>query len=326
MNRLVTFVTDIGFLVPSLVAAKQLVDQGAHQLADIVIYTVNIDDDLVSYLRDHPGNRHIRFEALPYSLFAPPEGVHFHKNHVPITSLARLSLHEVIDPKYENIIYIDGDVQIVGDVSGLINYTVPDGKILAGRGSAWLDQADSGTNLTPDNYLKNLGDLTNDTYFNAGVLAFRRSTWVTAGPAALKFFFDNSEICIRHDQSALNAIFKGNIINFAPKYNFHSVYADIYAQKHYPPAIIHFTGPKKPWGNAVAPWGMRFQHTYHKLLREQPRLARCLKVSSNHNLRAVLRLWKSWMAESKRMSNNRAVIEQQQKTFNSYVNNSSFPF
>ncbi|WGG49128.1 glycosyltransferase family 8 protein [Rugamonas sp. DEMB1] len=326
MDRLVTFVTDIGFLVPSLVAARQLVKQDIHHLADIVIYTVNIEAGLVDYLSAQAGNRHIRFEPLPYELFAPPANVNFHKNHVPVTSLARLSLQDVIDEKYLNIIYIDGDVQIVGDVSALVKYTVPDGKILAGRGSAWLDQAQSQHNMTPDNYLKNLGDLSQDTYFNAGVLAFRRATWAEAAPRALKFFFDNSEICIRHDQSALNAVFKDKIISFPPKYNFHSAYADLYAQRQYAPAIIHFTGPRKPWGPALAPWGTRFQNSYQELFREQPALRQYLKVSDVDGMRPKLRLLKSWLHEAKRLFGNQTDIVKRRRAFLDHATGGSFPF
>jgi lipopolysaccharide biosynthesis glycosyltransferase len=325
MDKLVVFVTDTGFLVPSLVAAKQLVNQGIHKIADIVIYTVNIDNDLLTSLSRHAGNQHIRFESLPYELFAPPSDITFHKNHVPVTSLARLSLQEVIDPKYENIIYIDGDVQIVGDVSGLINYRVPDGKIFAGRGSAWLDSGSSSINMTPDNYMKNLGNLSPDEYFNAGVLAFRRETWQHAAPKALKFFFDNSEACLRHDQSALNAIFKGNIINFPPKYNFHSVYADLHVQNRYAPSIIHFTGPKKPWGPALAPWGRRFQKSYLDLVAEQPNLRQFLKMNDDRNPRSIARLIKSWLKEGRRLLSERGEISARRKAFFSYVNGVKFP-
>ncbi|MGV7210603.1 glycosyltransferase family 8 protein [Oxalobacteraceae bacterium A2-2] len=326
MDRLVVFVTDIGFLVPSLVAARQLVKQGIHAIADIVIYTVNIEPELIEYLVLQPGNAHIKFESLPYELFAPPENISFHKNHVPVTSLARLSLHEVIDARYENIIYIDGDVQVVGDVSGLVKYTVPEHMIMAGRGSAWLDLDDGSTNITPDDYLRNLGGLTSETYFNAGVLAFRRSTWVEAAPRALKFFFDNSEICIRHDQSALNATFKDKVLSFAPRYNFHSVYADLHVQRDYPPAIIHFTGPKKPWGAALAPWGARFKPSYEEIMREQPKLQPYLKVVERSSLRAHLRLAKSWLQEWRRLSRDRAAISSQRSKFFDYVRGASFPF
>jgi lipopolysaccharide biosynthesis glycosyltransferase len=325
VDKLVVFVTDTGFLVPSLVAAKQLVNQGIHKIADIVIYTVNINNDLLLTLSKHPSNRHIRFESLPYELFAPPPNITFHKNHVPITALARLSLQEVIDPQYENIIYIDGDVQIVGDVSGLINYRVPDNKIYAGRGSAWLDSGTSAIDMTPENYMKNLGDISPDEYFNSGVLAFRLTTWQSEAPKALKYFFDNSKACLRHDQSALNAIFKGNIINFPPKYNFHSVYAELHVQNKYAPSIIHFTGPKKPWGPALAPWGGQFQKSYRDLVAEQPNLSQFLKINNDHNLRSVARLIKSWLKEGRRVIANRVEISARRKAFFTYVNGEKFP-
>jgi lipopolysaccharide biosynthesis glycosyltransferase len=294
MKTLVAIVTDSGFLVPSLVVARQLVGQGIHEIADIVIYTVNVQHEVIGKLGQQYAKR-IRFEALNESLYRLPPGTVFHKNHVPATALGRLCLHEVIPAQYENIVYLDGDVQIVDAVAPLIAYRVPDGKILAGRGSAWLDRDDGGYNLTPPNYLNNLGGVAASDYFNSGVLAFRRDTWTDAAPKALKYFFDNSERCLRHDQSALNAVFKGRVVHFQSKYNFHSIYAGLYVQKKYKPAIIHFTGPGKPWRYGGPPWGERFRRSYVDALRDHPVLADFLLVEKTplreraKNVRAALR-------------------------------------
>jgi lipopolysaccharide biosynthesis glycosyltransferase len=323
-SPLVVFVTDIGFLVPSLVAAKQLVAQGIHKIADIVIYTVNVDADLIAALSRDPATRHIRFESLPYDLFAPPPEVNFHKSHVPVTSLARLALQEVIPATYDGIVYIDGDVQIVGDVSALVKCRVPEGKILAGRGSAWLDIGRSAGLKTPADYLAGLGGVSETDYFNAGVLAFSRTTWSMAAPKALQFFFDHSDVCIRHDQSALNAVFNGNVIGLAPRYNFHSVYADLHVQDRYKPSIIHFTGPKKPWGHVSPPWGSRFQRSYRRLVSELPVLERHLTIHDAGPLRSLVRDVKSSITERRRVKAESEEIAARRQAFFAYVEATRF--
>ena len=60
----VIFVTDNGYLGPSLQAAFQLVAQGIDALADILIYTVGIDPALIDTLQNRAG-RAISFIALP---------------------------------------------------------------------------------------------------------------------------------------------------------------------------------------------------------------------------------------------------------------------
>ena len=292
MAKLVVFVTDDGFLVPSLVAPSQLIGQGIHDIANIIIYTVNVKPDLLKRLRVH--NRHILFEDLPPHFFMPPRDVNFRHNHVPVTALARLALQEVMDAKYTDIVYLDGDVQVVGDARSLVQCVVPDGKIMAGLGSAWLDNGING-GMTPRDYLDGLGGVSPADYFNSGVLAFSAKTWRDNAAKALNFFFANSSACFRHDQSALNAVFKGNVIHLPPKYNFHSVYSDLGVQRRYRPAIIHFTGPNKPWGRAAPPWWGRFGHSYRDLVQRQPYLIEILKIEPPKPLATTARRLKRWI-------------------------------
>lgn len=273
----VIFVTDNGYLGPSLLAALQLTAQGVDALADILIYTVGVDPALIEALQNRTG-RAISFVALPDTSYLPPDGVGFAKNHVPVTSLARLVIAPHLPTGYQNIVYLDGDIQIVGDIKPLIRHRVRDGWIAAGRGSAWFDPDDR-LGLNPTGYFDALNGATRDSYFNAGVLACRRDTWAIYGPRALDAFFRNSETFIRHDQSALNAVFQQQVEPLSPAYNFHNAYAGLLCHKILAPKIIHFTGPAKPWKAAVPPWGWRFHKSYVDLLERFPELASVFKVA-----------------------------------------------
>ena len=89
-------------------------------------------------------------------------------------SLARLVIAPHLAPAYQNIVYLDGDIQIVGDVTPLVRHRVRDGWIAAGRGSAWFDPDDR-LGLNPTGYFDALNGATRDSYFNAGVLACRET-------------------------------------------------------------------------------------------------------------------------------------------------------
>jgi lipopolysaccharide biosynthesis glycosyltransferase len=326
INTVVSFVTDNGYLVPSLVAAKQLLERKIHEIADIIIYTVDVDNNLIDQLSNYSGNNHIRFEPLTSKRFVPPEGTVFRKSHISVTALARLCLHEVVPAKYENIVYLDGDVQIADDISQLVRFRVPDQKILAGRSSAWLSMRDQYNNIISEDYLVELGGVTPEGDFNSGVLAFRRETWINAAPKALTFFFENSAICILHDQSALNAIFKDNVLFLPPKYNFHHVYSELYVQNRYAPAIVHFTGPQKPWHYFGPPWGKRFHRSYVGLLREQPWLSEHLQVTTDKFVgRRMAKFARSSLSEAKRLIKYRDILRTRREKFFAYVRETEFP-
>lgn len=280
------FITDQGFLVPSLVAAGQLLDFGADKLADIHIFTINVEDDILSRLRRD--FEKIRFVPLRDRSYLPADMSNFHSSHVPVASLARLVIADHLDPAYRNIVYLDGDIQVVGDPSALFTTPVPDGFICAAREAAWLN-AIEGT--VPYENIDAL-DLDAGTYFNAGVLAFSRETWLEMAPRALDFFLHHPEKCKVHDQTALNVVFKGKVLELSPHYNFHHVYFEANMHKHFAPRIIHFTAQYKPWSGFPYPWFGRFREPYADMLERFPYLGTHLRLSkktSRAYLKARLR-------------------------------------
>jgi len=321
-KRLVLFVTDKGFLVPTLSVARQVIRQNILQHADVYIYLVDVEKALQEKVQQDFAPYGIKFVALENKDFLPSGDTRFRTGHVPYTTLARLVLTDFIPEQYEHILYLDGDTQLVGDITPLVLMDVPEGKIATVNGSMWLKHGKQGFDV--ESYLKGLGGVTAEEYFNAGVLAFRRSTWAEMGPAALKFFFDNSEACYFHDQSALNATCKGRRVALPPAYNFHSEYAKLLVQYlGYKPRIVHFTGKTKPWSYAVLPWGARFARPYVDLVTEYPYLREYLKVSPPASLlwqflrdgKGLLQLLKDFSA----MRKNAALFRKYVKTTDFYI-------
>lgn len=304
------FVTDSGFLVPSLVAAMQLRNYNIENIADIVIFLVNIDAETVKRLRSDFECQTFYFRELDENEFLPPDGAYFRENHVPVTTLARLALTPHLERHYQDIVYIDGDVQICNDPTRLFEASVPYGKILAAPGSAWLNEIEGKAQLDE---IQNL-NLDPVNYFNAGILAFSRETWAVKGPEALNFFFSNPSLCVTHDQTALNAVFSGNVISLSPLYNFHNLYSEAYVHWRQPPIIVHFTGPRKPWTWIGAPWFGLFRSKYLNFIDQYPYLSVFLSTSTIGDRRIS-----SLLREARRLFSARHVISMRRRAFRQRV-------
>jgi lipopolysaccharide biosynthesis glycosyltransferase len=250
-KRLILLTSDRSFVLPTLIACRQLLEQtGVRQIADALIVTIGLSDQELELLSEAGANMGVSVcqLTLDRELLS---NLYFNKTHVPVSTLARLYTPALIDAKYEHVVYIDGDVQIVDEIRPLICYDVPEGKLLAapdrfmlgGVGFGWK-AAEWREDLS---YLQALGVSDPKDYFNAGVLAASRSTWASICEEALGFFKANSQLCRFHDQSALNAVCKGATIKLSPAYNFNTSFRKIGAEDFIKPRIIHFTGANKPW-------------------------------------------------------------------------------
>lgn len=292
------FVTDRGFLVQSLVVARQLCEYHIHKIADIFIFLVDVDGGTIDRLQTDLADEPVTLIALEDQSYRLPDTSRFKKNHVPVTTLARLVIGRYLDPTYANLVYLDGDLQILRDPSALFQRPVPEGSICAARGGAWLMEA---AGLPQYENFAEL-DLDPESYFNAGVLAFSRQTWIEKGQEALAFFLANPEKCKVHDQTALNAAFKGRVLELSPLYNFNNVYSECGAARLVSPRIVHFTGHCKPWSGYPPPWYSRFQSTYSKVLRNLPYLRDDIRISRAY-CRAHLRARRQYFARMRRERN-----------------------
>jgi len=271
----IIFTTDAGFMMPTMSVALQLLTQPeVIARADILIYLVDITASQKQRLDESFAGLPLTFIDIPADLIALPDSVRFNRTHVPRSTLARLSLGALIPRDYVHILYLDGDIQVLGDILPLVTHEVAEGSIAAVNEAVWMYEGDGGKYWPMMKaYLAGLGIGSPRDYFNAGVLAFRRSTWEQASAEALDFFLHRSDICLFHDQSALNAIFNGRREILSPVYNYSSGYADLGLDGKLAPRLVHFTGAAKPWFSRCRPWNGRFLPHYANLIRRYPVLA-----------------------------------------------------
>ncbi|MEI5687815.1 glycosyltransferase family 8 protein [Sphingomonas kyungheensis] len=273
-HRLVFFSTDRGFLVPTIVAAEQITRQAdVMAIADVMIMLIDIAPEQGAALQ--AAFPKIAFRHISKDGFALPDGAVFNETHVPKAALARLSSSRYIDSQYKHIVYIDGDVQIVGSILPLVSHDVGEGHILAGPDAAEMWWSEAGGSATGErHYVRGLGISDPRLYFNSGVLAATRETWAAFGVQALQFMRDRSAICRYHDQSALNAITPRAKREFlSPRYNFNRWYGLLGLRERMNPAIIHFTGAQKPWADKYPSYNGEFKDAYTTLVARHPVLA-----------------------------------------------------
>ena len=121
---------------------------------------------------------------------------------------ARLFFQEIMDrnlSEVDNLLYLDSDLMVVGDLSELSNYS-------SNAISAVRDATNKG-------YLQRLGGLSN--YFNSGVLFFNTKEW-TQGNYQDKLIHFMEAPCIDitfPDQDILNCALDGEIGELPAKYN-----------------------------------------------------------------------------------------------------------
>lgn len=309
------FTTDMGYLVPTLVAAEQVHQQVQPEgLADIIIFTVDFAAEMTSKLEaDFPD-----FRFLPVSLDIDKEAF-FNASHVPRSTLARLSIGPSIPDHYENIVYLDGDIQIVGDIRPLFRHRVPAGMIAAGNESAeffWTENINAAREFREHAATIGLTDARD--YFNAGILAARRDSWIEIGEEALRFFNENSKLCLYHDQTALNAVCLGRRQILHPRYNFVSWFRYMRADRLIEPSLIHFTGAQKPWSRHRPAMKGRFIAVYEDFLARHPFLAPAFEGTSGLNWQGSGRLPRDWRLPWR--------IPMRRRRFQRFLNEANFAF
>lgn len=165
----------------------------------------------------------------------------------------RILLSEVLPADLHKIIYLDCDMLVVDDLLEFFN----------------TDITSFSTAITPDMFYDD-ERITNrlfypvsEHYYNAGMLLINLDYWRNnkITEKTIDFIINHKELCLAHDQDAINAVLHGTIYTAPFRYNVQldffkkktkMIFSDISkindareASKH--PCVIHFTGPSKPW-------------------------------------------------------------------------------
>jgi lipopolysaccharide biosynthesis glycosyltransferase len=182
------------------------------------------------------------------------------KKRKPPIAFGRLTMDASLPEQYRRILYLDCDLWIGDrsisdlfetDLEGRAFAAVHDaGDILRFSEPSWQD------------YKLRLGLETSTPYFNSGVMLIDRKKFFRdeqIGERSLAYMANGGYLGMMNDQSALNAIVKGEWLAISPIWNW--MFASrTRLTEEFNPGIVHFIGGYKPWNDDRA----RFNPVYRQ--------------------------------------------------------------
>jgi len=183
-------------------------------------------------------------------------------DHVSAAAFFRIWLPQILS-HIKQVVFLDTDMVINGDISGLFNLNITDYPLAAVE--------DLGMN---DSKKATLGMSAGKKYFNSGVmvmnLEYFRQHKLTDKLA--HFISSSSHLCEFWDQDAFNAIVNGYFYSLPFQYNVQSVFYSLQSDTRltdaiHSPLIVHYTG-----GGNYKPWYYHNRHPlkmlYYKYLKQ----------------------------------------------------------
>ncbi len=161
----------------------------------------------------------------------------------PAATMARLYMDTYLSPDIDRLLFIDADVLAFDTVDDLFRLEL---------GEADLAAVDDYLMAFPEKIQKRLekiGMSRESHYFNAGVLLFdwRKCLERRYLEKARSIYEARHGVFDANDQDVLNIVFENRWLRLDPRWNTQTGFLPAVAR----PAIVHFTGRKKPWQKAV---------------------------------------------------------------------------
>jgi lipopolysaccharide biosynthesis glycosyltransferase len=186
----------------------------------------------------------------------------------------RLFLDEILPARFERIISIDSDMLIVRPgLSRLASFDLG-GKPLAAAYDMIFLMDFKGDALARrfQAYRHSLGLDLKTPYFNAGLMAIDRAEWRKRALAerVVEALRDAPRRFPFNEQSALNAMLKGDFAPLSPRFNFMGDFFLIDLERRIEPMVLHFVNAPKPWELARWRGEARFAENYRDWFLSSP--------------------------------------------------------
>jgi len=230
-NAALVLAADDKYFPFACIVAKQAIEQASKPLPAVIIHDRVSEQNLNRARAYCPG---IVFADASHLL----DGKHFETGrHLSRAAYLRLYMDQLaeLDP-IDRVLYTDCDVTFIADPWKLLSTDLKAGPVAAAYDLRYL----------PDtSYRARLPMSDGAAYFNSGVMLFDLAAIRATGDleAARTFALEHPDLCVAHDQDALNVAFQGRWQVMDWRWNAVSLNADLLNK---PPFIRHFTG-RKPW-------------------------------------------------------------------------------
>ncbi|MEO9963155.1 MAG: glycosyltransferase [Nisaea sp.] len=255
-HQCIDYVTDLEYAFPTILSALQARAFAAPD-TDVLILTFETlaNDDAVVEVLAEAGVILIDASKPLQEALGRLDRRYF-AGRISVSTMAKLVLPDVLPDRYTQVIYLDGDTQIVGSLAQLECSYVPEGRFFAARDYTAIHDV--------------LVNGTDSHYFNAGVLKFHRSSWI--GKEALALFERDPEACGgKHDQGALNEVAGPALMLISNRWNFPKQFLHLVPMSNL--SIVHYMAHPKPWHGTFFPWTAKESGVYKELRRKHPAIA-----------------------------------------------------
>ena len=168
------------------------------------------------------------------------------------TAYLRLFLSEIL-PGLSKVLYLDYDVLVRKPIREIYDLSVENIGAVVALDGVWAAKEYLAV------YYKSLGLRDPVFYFNSGVMIINLEYWRenNVGAKCLAWLEKNAQIGRAADQDALNFVLQGRVLFFSSRWNattsliqgvmYRGRVASRFRDDVNNAAIVHFTGPRKPW-------------------------------------------------------------------------------
>jgi lipopolysaccharide biosynthesis glycosyltransferase len=238
---------DRRFFGPALCVASQIIACGLPQEADLFLICEEADVWPRLGELDEAVTSRLRLLVTSFADVTRKIGSNSNGEHA-ITR--RLFLDRVLPARYDRIIPVDSDMLIVNEgLAPLVSLDLG-GELLAAA-TDMISYMDFGGHLSEEfqGYRAALGMAPETLYFNNGLTVIDRALWTKdeMGERTLRFIEANPNLCLRFEQSALNALLKGGFKRLSPRFNFMGDFMRLDLEAEIQPNVYHFVNRPKPW-------------------------------------------------------------------------------
>jgi lipopolysaccharide biosynthesis glycosyltransferase len=250
----ICYVSSMDYLLPSIVSASRIRKYIPDHKADVFIFLTSREEGFINEINRFLSPLHIEVRGFDGSSISELESQQF-EGYITSTTLGRFFIGELVPATCRRIVYIDGDTWIKQGPEILVDAEVPEGRFAAAEDIISFrrnDYTPAGRRIST--YFNGLAINRTYGYFNSGVFAVSKKTWMSLAAEAFEFFKKNREVCNCLDQSALNAIMGDRRLRLSLKWNFQSPARFMGIEKRVNPAVYHFNQYIKPWMGVCKPW------------------------------------------------------------------------
>jgi len=265
ISRCACFLTDLGYLFPSLLCAVQARKFLDPESADVIIVLFDSTPQTTELFSKICQQNGIILICADREILGGHSAMY-----------ARLFLSQILPEKYQRILYLDGDMQIGGALNDLIQAELPANCDFAAAPDPMAIELYESKSDHPatQSYFDGIGikSTPERPYLNSGALLINRPQWAGIGRDALDYLAKSPSTCLFQDQSALNFVGHTRYAPMSFRWNFPIFFRNCGVEAAVSPRIFHFMSKPKPWNGVFPPWNRSFVDPYTNLVAKYPEL------------------------------------------------------